>query len=655
MAASEGAPAPQQPKAQQADKPKKYRVTVVARIKPTADEGQAAVARAGERSVSLARTSYGEASADAGEPRLFGFDRTFGPEATQEVMYAAFKPLVLGALNGENATVFAYGQTGSGKTHTMLGGGATATRDRGLIPRAISTVFKDQRVGGDVKVVVTFAEVYDDRLYDLLDQRHSGDPSEWPAVQVREDSRGALHFDGLSYYDADSEEAALHFLFLGTARRQVGASSRNDASSRSHLVFTIYLVRGGGHASGVGHPKAQQGVVSKLHLVDLAGSERFDVGGDGKVPYDGREARHINLSLHYLERVVVALHKDSSRRHVPYRDSVLTSMLRDSLGGSCQTAFIVTLSGDSAHLAETTATCRFGARCAQTTWAEPPPLEDGDDLARLERQVRDLKTALRARDAALAGAHRQGEALVRTVDELKRHVAEVRSASQRELAADEVQALVDGAAAVDGGAAIDGAAAGQLGAAAWRQLARALRDALREAVARPRAPTPQPSPGSAPGTPMSTRNSTPAGTPRDAAQEAAAASATALEEVRVASRQMLQRGAALLKHTRRGAPHARFVWLSGEGRDSKICWRKVGAVQPGESSVLLRDCGAVVRGGARGAGCEASITLRANDDTAGRPALTLQFDAGDSAATAVLRDEWLFALAEAIAAARPRS
>ena len=165
-----------------------------------------------------------------------------------------------------------------------------------------------------------------------------------------EDDDGVIHARGRSAHRAGSEEEALNLLFLGDVNRAVAETPMNLQSSRSHCVFTMVVERR--------EPGALTVRRGKLNLVDLAGSER--VGKSGVEGGALREAKHINLSLHALEKVVVAL--SDGDPHVPYRDSVMTMLLKDSLGGNCATAMVATVSPEFEHVFESISTCR--PRCA---------------------------------------------------------------------------------------------------------------------------------------------------------------------------------------------------------------------------------------------------------------------------------------------------
>ncbi len=286
----------------------------------------------------------------------FAFSRVLDMSTTQDTVFETVaRPVVDSVLDGYNGTIFAYGQTGSGKTFTITGG-AERYVDRGIIPRALSYIFgrlAEQRSEytyerrhailsaaaqfGAIRrcvpcphhryeVRISYLEIYLEAGYDLLDPSHETKGLEdLPKVTMQEDEDGRTHLRNLSAQVARSEEEALNLLFMGDTNRVISETPMNEASSRSHCIFTI----------GIDARRAGSDVVrrSKLHLVDLAGSERAKKTGiEGTV---FKEARYINLSLHYLEQVIIALQE--KQKYVPYRNSMMTSVLRDSLGGNCKT------------------------------------------------------------------------------------------------------------------------------------------------------------------------------------------------------------------------------------------------------------------------------------------------------------------------------
>ncbi|GBG27530.1 Kinesin-like protein KIF6 [Hondaea fermentalgiana] len=327
------------------------------------------------------------ASHNAKSTYKFKFNGIIDQDAKQdEVFDRVAKDAALSAMEGFNATVFAYGQTGSGKTFTMTGG-AERYVDRGIIPRALSLVFEEVEKRSDVQITthISYLEIYNDAGYDLLDPSHEYKGLEdLPKVSMMEDEDGNVHLKNLSMHVANTEEDALNLLFLGDTNRAISETPMNLASSRSHCIFTISLEM----------RKAGSDVIrrSKLHLVDLAGSERVHkTSSSGQLL---REAKHINSSLHFLEMVIVALHERSSRgrQHIPYRNSMMTNVLRDSLGGNCKTTMVATISLEKSNTEESISTCRFAQRVA---------LVQNDALVNEEVEPAMLIKRLKAEVAAL--------------------------------------------------------------------------------------------------------------------------------------------------------------------------------------------------------------------------------------------------------------
>ncbi|XP_062607249.1 kinesin-like protein KIF6, partial [Saccostrea cucullata] len=303
----------------------------------------------------------------------FHFDYIFKNTATQEEVFdVAAKEIISGFLSGYNGTIFAYGQTGTGKTFTVEGS-PKQYKLRGLEPRSISLIYKEleKRTEEDISVHISYLEIYQETGYDLLNPgaRTQSAVTPFPRVSVMEGNQGVWMVKNLSVHYAATEEVAQNLLLQGQANRRVAATTVHDRSSRSHAVFTIQLSAKRSDSDVV--------VKSKLHLVDLAGSERVSkTGVQGSLL---NEAKCINLSLHYLESVIIALQGESTNnnkrgrissagqqrgrsktrdngrpstaeglsrgpRHVPYRNSLLTMVLRDSLGGNCMTCMIATIS-----------------------------------------------------------------------------------------------------------------------------------------------------------------------------------------------------------------------------------------------------------------------------------------------------------------------
>ncbi|TPP55710.1 Kinesin protein [Fasciola gigantica] len=235
---------------------------------------------------------------------------------------------------------------------------------------------------------ISYLEIYNENGYDLLDAQHESAAKleEMPRVTLYEDTEaGTVHLKNLSIHPATSVDEALNLLFMGDTNRIIAETPMNEASTRSHCIFTIHIMARSGNCSKVRR--------SKLHLVDLAGSERAHKSGiDGTTL---TEAKYINLSLHYLEQVIVAL-SDKQRTHVPYRNSMMTMVLRDSLGGNCLTSMIATCSLEQRNMQETISTCRFAQRVAliKNVAVLNEELDSHVIIIRLKQEVERLKADL---------------------------------------------------------------------------------------------------------------------------------------------------------------------------------------------------------------------------------------------------------------------
>lgn len=297
----------------------------------------------------------------------FRFNHIFSPEATQtDVFDACARPIVESCLQGYNGCLFAYGQTGSGKTYTMTGG-AESYSARGIIPRTLQHVFdvgsrttasgsgSDKQSSANISV--SYIEIYKEQGYDLLNPSHRATRLEdLPRIQLLEDAQQCTHLKNVVVHPVHSEKEALDMLFMGDMNRAIAETPLNEASTRSHCIFTLLVSTRRFDSAAIRQ--------SKLHLVDLAGSERVH-----KSRVAGRilqEAKYINLSLHHLEQVIIALSDGcgTQQHHVPYRNSMMTSLLRDSIGGNCMTAMIATLSLQCRDFGESMSTARFAQRVA---------------------------------------------------------------------------------------------------------------------------------------------------------------------------------------------------------------------------------------------------------------------------------------------------
>ncbi|KAJ9559037.1 hypothetical protein OSB04_013651 [Centaurea solstitialis] len=294
--------------------------------------------------------------------KVFTFDKVFGPKAQQRSIYdQAIFPIVNEVLEGFNCTVFAYGQTGTGKTYTMEGGmrnkAGELPAEAGVIPRAVRQIFDTlEAQNADYSMKVTFLELYNEEIVDLLaaeDCSRALEERQKKPISLMEDGKGCVLVRGLEEEVVYSANDIYNLLERGAAKRRTADTLLNKHSSRSHSVFTITV-----HVKQATVGSEEVIKYGKLNLVDLAGSENISRSGarDGRA----REAGEINKSLLTLGRVINALVEHSV--HVPYRDSKLTRLLRDSFGGKTKTCIIATVSPSAHCLEETLSTLDYAHR-----------------------------------------------------------------------------------------------------------------------------------------------------------------------------------------------------------------------------------------------------------------------------------------------------
>lgn len=288
----------------------------------------------------------------------YTFDRVFGPESTQTDVYQfSISQTVDDLLNGYNGTVLAYGQTGSGKSYTMLGTSINDSDGRGVIPRISREIFnriQQSLLDIEYTVGVSYMEIHLEQIKDLIDVSNNsmGDQR----FQIHEDKHNGIYVKGLSQAFVSSPEELNHILLEGLKVRASVSTLMNAESSRSHAIFQIKL----------NQKHLSLGIIKKSHLflVDLAGSEKVDkTGAQGQTL---EEAKKINSSLSSLGNVINAL-TDGKLTHIPYRDSKLTRILQESLGGNSRTSLIINCSPSSFNEAETISTLRFGTRAKSIT------------------------------------------------------------------------------------------------------------------------------------------------------------------------------------------------------------------------------------------------------------------------------------------------
>lgn len=299
----------------------------------------------------------------------FGFDRVFHQENRQEDIWAGAEPLVQSAVDGFHVCMFAYGQTNSGKTHTMIGD----AHNRGIIPRAVAKLFaakkeiEQRRVGqASVDITVELLEVYNEEVRDLLDD-NAGPQGQ--LLRLKLSSNEAV---GNVKVNAQDEREVARVLQLAQERRCVKATNSNAESSRSHLLFTIHFGVSSTTSDGRGGDSVEHIRSGCLHIIDLAGSERVDKSGSHGTLLT--EAKYINTSLSALALVIEKLQAKkksaAAGQHIPYRDSKLTYLLRNSLGGDSKTLAIVCCSPHQAHFQESLNSIRFAAKASKVELKE---------------------------------------------------------------------------------------------------------------------------------------------------------------------------------------------------------------------------------------------------------------------------------------------
>ncbi|KAM4741502.1 kinesin heavy chain isoform 2-T2 [Anableps anableps] len=279
--------------------------------------------------------------------KSYVFDQVFPTNTTQEQVYnACAKQIVRDVLGGYNGTIFAYGQTSSGKTHTMEGK-LHDPQAMGIIPRIAQDIFEhifamDENLEFHIKV--SYFEIYMEKIRDLLDVTKTN-------LSVHEDKYRVPYVKGCTERFVTSPEEVMDVIDEGKANRHVAVTNMNEHSSRSHSIFLINIKQE--------NVETEQKLCGKLYLVDLAGSEKVSkTGAEGSVL---DEAKNINKSLSALGNVISAL-AEGTKSHVPYRDSKMTRILQDSLGGNCRTTMFICCSPSSYNDAETKSTLMFGQR-----------------------------------------------------------------------------------------------------------------------------------------------------------------------------------------------------------------------------------------------------------------------------------------------------
>ncbi|KAK6785704.1 hypothetical protein RDI58_019159 [Solanum bulbocastanum] len=312
--------------------------------------------------------------------KIFTFNKVFGTKVTQQQIYVDTQPLVRTVLDGFNVCIFAYGQTGSGKTYTMSGPDLTTEETWGVNYRALRDLFSNTKARQDMieyEVGVQMIEIYNEQL-------------------------NGLNVPDASLIPVTCTQDVLDLMRIGQKNRAVGATALNERSSRSHSILTVH-VRGRELVSG-------STLKGCLHLVDLAGSERVDKSE--AVGERLKEAQHINRSLSALGDVISALAQKSS--HIPYRNSKLTQVLQDSLGGQAKTLMFVHINPEADAFGETVSTLKFAERVASIDLGAARSNKETGEIRDMKEEISNLKQVLEKKEAELellkSGASVRGQA-----------------------------------------------------------------------------------------------------------------------------------------------------------------------------------------------------------------------------------------------------
>ncbi|CAG8631502.1 24688_t:CDS:2 [Cetraspora pellucida] len=422
-------------------------VQVALRIKPlTQDDLINLPARFQRQVISVSPYNQNQIVVDTEKRQIFQFDHVFAPESTQQEVYErAIGNMITKFLEGYNVTILAYGQTSSGKTHTMgtADDSTLPPESKGIIPRTMNSLFSlvnsGQYKSHKFSIKVSFIEIHNEDLIDLLGE---GNEEERPPVMIREDSRGNIYWTGLQELKVNNVDEVMDHLSRGSLNRQVGVTDMNSKSSRSHAIFSVTMVqqkfiphncisagqpvtsppssRPGTPASSRfgSQPSSRTNssldkfddgewvtIASKFHFVDLAGSERLKrtaASGDR-----AREGISINSGLLALGNVISALGDPSKARHtthVPYRDSKLTRLLQDSLGGNAQTLMIACVSPIEYNINETISTLKYANRARNIKNIASVNQEEAgwNDVTHLQNLVLKLRSEISTLKAAAA-------------------------------------------------------------------------------------------------------------------------------------------------------------------------------------------------------------------------------------------------------------
>ncbi|XP_033104255.1 kinesin-like protein KIF14 isoform X2 [Anneissia japonica] len=415
-----------------------FSVTVAVRVRPFSQRelnnsaSTCVVAMQGNET--FVKNKTGSASRFCYDHCFWSFDEVSCEFADQTLVYNRLgKPLLISAFEGYNTCLFAYGQTGSGKSYSIMGYG----EDKGIIPRFTKELYyrienpEEEHVTYDIEI--SFFEIYNEKIHDLL---AAASEKGRKSLRVREHPTLGPYVEGLSTFVAKSFADICGWIELGNKQRATASTGMNDKSSRSHSVFTIIMTKT--KMEKLEGEDLIHRVTSRINLIDLAGSERCSsaaTSGDRL-----KEGASINKSLLTLGKVISNLCDKSVNKRIkafiPYRESVLTWLLKDSLGGNAKTAMIATISPSSIHIEETLSTLRYAKQARSIINAAKV---NEDPNARLIRELRSEVEKLRrsqngrASDTAYQSSLAEIKSLKEQLNESERRMAEATRAWQEKL------------------------------------------------------------------------------------------------------------------------------------------------------------------------------------------------------------------------------
>ena len=389
------------------------------------------------------------------EKKTFNFDSVFDGNSRQdEIFNRVAHPVVSSVIEGYNGTIFSYGQTGTGKTFTMIGAGGES---QGIIPKSAQYIFNHIQncTTHGFTVKVGFLQIYMEMLQDLLN------PNAEKQIRIREDPEEGVYLSGITWTPVTSTKNCMDLMYQGDKNRNTAFTSMNSHSSRSHAVYMIRVEKRVKHSieqleelEKKGEKPDQSMTKSVLYLVDLAGSERVSKSKAAGSRLD--EAKNINLGLLALGNCIQAL-SDKKAKYVPFRDSKLTRLLEDSLGGNSKTSLVVTIGPSLGHYQESISSLLFGTRamkvenrpelnitvdykalCAQLQ-AELDRINDSNSMWSIERQqfLDNYNKAL----AEVENLNNDKVEMQLTIDELKSKSKEVNLSNYEQSKLEEIAKL----------------------------------------------------------------------------------------------------------------------------------------------------------------------------------------------------------------------